>query len=422
VSGGAIPTGQPQATLVKIAPDGSSLLYSTGLDAYPAALAVTSGGTAVLAGYTSDTNLTTTAGVVQPRFDPSPRSVTHQIGGFVTRVNTADSASNSFLVAVPRNPLAFSYRIGDDVPQLPTLDIGSSSAPLPIQATFSQPWLIASADGATPTKLRFSLNSSAVQPGSFAGTLSVSSPALPYPPVTLPFTTTIAPRPTFSIVNIRPVSFQWETGLDLPPTQIFEVDSNQSSFSFIVSSNAPWLSGNVTPSSTRSGSELRIFAGPAPAGSYTGTLSISLNGVPNSTQTVSVQYTVLPAAELLLSTTQILFTNILGKRPPAAQTVQVSSSPSGAPVAVSGGGTVDLNCKFDLSAQMTPAVLTISINPAPTLAAGVYQCQINVRIGQSGSTNVQVFVFIAHDVPIEVNPLSVSYRFVRGGGLTTTRP
>ena len=419
LSGGTVSRPYNSSRLFKISPAGDAIEYLTGLDEPPSALAVTAEGAAVAVSSTYSSGLGT-PGAVQPDKPPkgAPNRYYVPTAALITRIDTSDAAGNNFFVELPRDVMLFEYRIGDVAqPKLPVINVTSAAGPLPIEAVFSEPWLSATVDGSTPTKVRLALNAGALTAGSLKGTLAIRSPGLPYGPVQLPVTAVIAERPAYTIVGVHPLAMSAQLGITQYATATFpvQVSPSGSNYSFNVTSTAAWLSGNVGYGS--SGYELRVFAGTSQMqpGTYKATLSVSMVGVENSPQIIDVTFLVSAAPNLTLSTTSMVFTHVAGRQTPPPQVLHIGTDSPGALINLHNGETyVDLNCKFELSSTTAPADMTISINPKATMGSGRYQCPIDIGLTSAGYTRVWVWVYISKDVPLEAVPAEISYSMVRG--------
>ena len=146
---------------------------------------------------------------------------------------------------------------------------------------------------------------------------------------------------------------------------------------------------SVTSTITQNQSYLTIIANPAglQAGSYTGTLSVTTNGVQ---ATLPVTLTIYGANTLTLSTYSLQFNGSTGGTSPPSQTVNITGNVPGIPFTVSvatatGGGW--------LSAAQTgtavPASLVITANPG-NLAPGTYTGTVTVTSDQSAPQVISV--------------------------------
>lgn len=194
-------------------------------------------------------------------------------------VGSAQGAAN--LTADPPS-LTLAPQSGATAPIDTTVTVGSSGAPLTfsVSATSAQGWLAVTQSGSTtPGSLRVRVqNYATLAPGTYQGTVSVTSAQAANSPLLIPVTLTV---PVAATPAISPLSlgFEWQPGSAVPPEQAITINSLGGPMSFTAvagtRSGGQWLAIDRTAGTAPATLQVSVNpAGLAP-GTYQGSVSIT---------------------------------------------------------------------------------------------------------------------------------------------------
>ncbi len=219
-------------------------------------------------------------------------------------------------IKVQPTSLSFSYTTPQGSPpldqQIVITDVNplSGSIPLTISYTISSPsglkWLTLTQGGnpipsggakTSPVGIYGHVDPTGLSPGTYNATVTIvpTGGATVNIPVTL--TVTASPNPTTMSVTPSALTFVWQQGTISPPTQYVQLSESGPQFSWAAQSDSPsWLS--VTPVAANSPATLTISVIPTAlaAGTYTGTVTITLPLLAGVSAKITVSLTVLPAS------------------------------------------------------------------------------------------------------------------------------
>jgi uncharacterized protein (TIGR03437 family) len=252
-------------------------------------------------------------------------------------------------------------------------------------------WLQAGpAAGTTPATLSMSVNPAGLAAGAYTGTITVTAPGASNSPQTitvrLTVTATIAATPSA-------LSFSQIAGGPAPSAQAVSVSSSGGalSFSASVSTNngSGWLS--VSPSAGATPGVLNVFVNGAglPAGTYTGSITITSAAAANTPQTVPVTLTVTPAVTVPTVTAVMNAASLVPTSVSPGQIISIFGSGIGpatpAQMKVNASGTVDgtlaeTRVLFDgTAAPMIYSSATLVSAIAPYAIAGKTSTRLQVE-------------------------------------------
>jgi len=289
------------------------------------------------------------------------------------------------------NNLIFAWQTGRAAPAAKTIAVSSTGNALGFNVatttTSGGNWLVAAPTSATtPANVSVTVNTTGLAPGQYTGAVTIQGTDNSTIPLSVPVQLTVSNGPLL-VVPDGPVSFSFSAGGALPPNQTVFVGSTGDNFNFTVSPltslGGSWL--RVAPSTAATGTSITVGVDTLglAEGTYTGILRFEGAGVANSPRMVPVTYTLSRTAELVVPTTPIAFTGLVGGSPPEAQTITVGSS--GVPLDVnvtvqtlSGGNWLTVTPTQDL----TPARLTVRANQQG-LEAGTYSGTITINSTQA---------------------------------------
>jgi hypothetical protein len=230
-----------------------------------------------------------------------------------------------------------------------------------------------------------------------------------------------APAPT---INVSPatLSFSYQSGGAVPPSQNIAVSSSGTAFNYTVSTSATWLA--ATPASGSTSSSVSVSVNPASlaAGTYTGTVSIASAGASNTPKTVAVTLNVTAAAlpTLAANPASLSFTYQIGSSTPAAQAFAVSSSGA----AVNFTTATSATWFSATPSGTTGSNVSVSINPAG-LAAGTYNGNVTITSASAANSpkvTVSLTVTAAPVTTLTLSPASLSFSYQTGGVVPAGQP
>ena len=162
-------------------------------------------------------------------------------------------------------------------------------------ATSNAPWLSASpAFGSTTSALQVSVVSSALNAGTYSGTITVVALGSVNTATSIPVTLTVTTPPPILVASPSTLNFV-AVGAQTVPSQAIAVANGSpiGSFSWTATTDSKWLS--ASPASGSAPENVSIIVNPEGLanGSYTGNVTITASGVANSPQTIPVMFQVL---------------------------------------------------------------------------------------------------------------------------------
>ena len=258
------------------------------------------------------------------------------------------------------------------------------------------PWLlIGSGATLTPQNLTLQFVPGNLAPGTYQGTVTITSPSLPNSTtLVVPVVMTVAPRVTVS-VSPTTVTFNQAQGGALPADQNITIASTPTGVATFAATltqgtGGDWLSVSPGTGAANGTVTLTVKAHTLTKGNYTQTLTITFQNtaVPPVTIPVSlnvtdpVVFSVSPAGPLV-------FTYQITGAAPAPQRLSVNAT--GGTVAFTAGTTSSGWLVLDSTSGSTNKDLAVSINPAG-LTPGTYNGSISVSAPGVISTPIAVAV------------------------------
>ncbi|MBK9169821.1 MAG: hypothetical protein IPM24_20505 [Bryobacterales bacterium] len=344
------------------------------------------------------------------------------------RLNVGDAA----LLTLSSSAISFGFQTGGSVPSPQTVTVGSTGVPLSFATEVTTQsggqWLSAATTGnTTPATLTVSVNTAGLQPGAYQGRVRVIAPGAANTPQDLNVAFTVSQN-ALLVLSPQTVVFTTQVGGTQPAPQTVAVTSTGNPLPFTVASttsnNGDWLligpTGGTTPRN------LNIIANPAglAVGVYTGTVTVSADGVPNSPQQVQVRLEVTSGASLEVAPATLSFTRISGGPAPPAQTLTVSSSSSALNYTVSaaastGGGWLSATPQ----SGSTTGQVQVTAGGAD-LAPGTYNG--TVTITSAGAANsprvIPVTLTVTPPQVISVTPNLLTFSAQAGGAAPAAQP
>ena len=419
VTGGAIPSSQTfQITAspnlsVTAATDGAAWIsVNPGSGNTPEVFTVSINPAGLTAGTYNSKISITSAGAAN-----SPLSVPVQL--LITNPPPPDN-----LVATPTS-LSFAYVIGSAAPASQTFQITASPDLSVTSATDGAAWVsVSPGSGTTPQVFTVSVNTTGLAAGTYKSEISITSTGAANSPLGVPVQLVITNPNTGTQFTISPGSleFNYQIGGTPAAGQTLSISGAGGAIPFnaVASVSTPsggsWL--RVSPSSgtapaTGAGTatvQVTIDATGLAPGSYSGAVVIS--GAPQGAQQVGVTLNVTAPVgsgsgnTLVLSSTQLKFSYIVGGGPPPSQVLTIGSK-NPLPFLVSldsaasgcwqfaGSGCLDIS--FDKSFGTTPGsngavVVNVWVNPVNITLPGVYTGNLNISSAGQPTQVVNVTV------------------------------
>lgn len=217
----------------------------------------------------------------------------NQIISFADVVITSPNTNSASLGLSPSS-VSYSVNLGAPNPTPQTVQLTAAGGVLPWTAVVSAPWLSASpASGISPASIQVSVNSSSLGPGTFNGTVIVTSLGAINSPQVINANITVIPPPPSIALSASGLNFQAYVGQPAPPTQTLSVaNGGVGSFSYNVSTDSAWLTAGPS-GSTPGNVSVNVNATGLATGKYTGNVIITASGIGNSPMSVPVSLQVL---------------------------------------------------------------------------------------------------------------------------------
>jgi uncharacterized protein (TIGR03437 family) len=310
------------------------------------------------------------------------------------------------------NPAAvnFAYQVGTTAPPSQTIMVSSSGSPVTITVTSSissgsVQWLTVTPSGqsTTPTTLTISVQPTGLAAGvTYSGNIQIQTfGATSNPTINIPVTLLVSNSPVI-YVSPNTLSFNVQSG-STPPSQNLALSSSGAALNFTVAANVTtpagvnWLQAQAQGGTTPSNITISVVNTQSlPAGTYSGTVTISSPGAGNTTLSIPVSLTVTGGGggSLQLSVTSLSFAYATGQAQPPSQSVTITAT-GGAQIAFTAAASTTASPTWlsitptsgTTGSGVAPASITANVN-ATGLAPGTYTGTITVTA--AGSTTPQL--------------------------------
>jgi len=198
--------------------------------------------------------------------------------------------------------LSFTQTAGGPAPAAQSISVNSSGVPLTFSAlttvSTTANWLsVSPTSGATPGTVSVSVNAGTLQPGTYTGTVNITSTGAGNSPQSVTVNLTVG-QPQNLALTPATLTFSSQVGSPAPATQVIAVSASAGSLPFTTAATGTsggntWLS--VSPTSgtaTQTATNLTVSVNPQglAAGTYTGSVVVTGQGASNGPQTVNVTY------------------------------------------------------------------------------------------------------------------------------------
>lgn len=276
-------------------------------------------------------------------------------------VNLTVTGSN---LSVSPAMLTFTYQPGQVIPPAQTLSLSPiTGGPIPLSGvTANVTWLKVSQVTSAPATVQVTLSPGLLAPGSYAGEVYFTGTGSPTPSLAVAVALTVNPLPLLTATPAS-LAFSYAIGGTAPAPQSLEVSTAGVALNFAV--NGPsWLVFTPPAGSTgSSGASVLVTpntVGLGP-GTYNGAVSVAGYGVSNGPILIPATLTVTGPPPVTTTPATLSFAVPVGGPAPAAQTVDVATGSASVSFTATSSATWLV---VTLATGTTPAMLTVSINPA----------------------------------------------------------
>jgi uncharacterized protein (TIGR03437 family) len=266
-------------------------------------------------------------------------------------------------------------------------------------------WLsVAPNSGNTPNNLQVTINPTNLGPGTYTGSITVSSSATNVPAQTVPVTLVLAS--STATANPASVAFTQTLSGTQPAAQTVQISGAPAGTTIGVQTTMLNGSGWLTASVSGSVVTINANGSQLPQGAYQGVVTVFVPGAANSPLYIPVTLSVGPAPTISVTPTSVTFTYASGSTTlPAPQVVQVTST-----------GSVTFNATFTPNASIAnrgnfitvtpasgtaPATITLGVNSTilATLPQGTYAGTVTVSSPGIASQTVNVSLTVGAAPP-----------------------
>ncbi len=220
------------------------------------------------------------------------------------------TVSTSVNLASTPTGLNFSYQVGSAAPAAQNLAISAGGSSLSFSATTATVtgggWLSVSPSGAvTPGTIAVSVNPASLAPGTYNGSVIISSAGATNSPFSIPVTLVVTSAVNLSL-SPGSMVFAYQIGSTAPAAQNLAVSSGGTPLSFTTvvatASGGSWLAvspsgGGTTPATLA----VSIVTAGLAAGTYNGTITVAAPQAANTPQVLNVTLTVSAATAPVVS-------------------------------------------------------------------------------------------------------------------------
>jgi hypothetical protein len=266
-----------------------------------------------------------------------------------------------------------------------------------------------------------SVNPTGLSPGTYKGSITVSSLVAAGSPQTIPVTLTVAA----ANIQVNPGQLQFThiVGNASPTAQTVSVTSAEGSVPVGVSvaSGGNWLAATLSQSSTPASLFVLVNPTGLAVGNYSGSITISSTAASNSPLTLPVKLVVSLSPTVAVTPASLSFAAQAGGSAPPSQTLALGSSDTPFPFTVATTSTGNW-LSASASGSAMPSTLIVSVNAA-SLAAGTYNGSIAVTAtGASNSPlTIPVTLTVSPATLLTATPTSLSFAFQVGGATPTAK-
>jgi len=200
-------------------------------------------------------------------------------------------APNPSTIAISPGSLQFSYTVGGAAPASQSIQItNSGSGTLAWSATANASWIaLSSSSGTAPSTLTVSVSPNGLAPGSYSGTVQISSTGASNNPQSITVTFAVAQGTPVLSVSPSALTFSYSVGDPAPAGQTVTIaNSGAGTLPWTATDNDYWV--QLSPTSNTDAGTLTVTINPAnlAAGTYTSTVQINSPGAGGSPAPVTI--------------------------------------------------------------------------------------------------------------------------------------
>jgi uncharacterized protein (TIGR03437 family) len=202
-------------------------------------------------------------------------------------------------ISVSPSVLNYAYQSGGNLPQPQAVTVAASWAAAFTAAASGGTWLsVGPASGTTPASLSVSVDPTALSPGVYNGTITITVPGTS--PLSVAVTLTVTSPSTIS-VSPRVLNYAYQSGGNLPQPQAVTVSATSAVAFTASAAGSSWLS--VSPASGTTPASLSVSVNPAGLnpGTYEFRITVTGTNGTQSTATVDVSLTVTMPQPTIMS-------------------------------------------------------------------------------------------------------------------------
>jgi hypothetical protein len=351
-------------------------------------------------------------------------------GGTVVSVPVTVNVTDVNYLTVGQSSVAFDYAKSGPNPAPAVVTVTSSGGSIPVQASAATvgfgPWLHVSQSSAyTPAELTISVNPQGLDPGTYAGSVTVTSQGASNSPQTIEVKLTIGT--TAFTASPFGLVFSAQAGGTPPPAQMLVIRSNAATAGFTAktttTSGANWLmvAGQGTAPST-------LAAGVSVAGlgvgTYSGRIVITPTTAGVPTLEIPVVLNIGAGPVIQPAASQVAFQYKINGPAPATQKVVIGSNTNDGVIyyttTLTGDGGTWLTVSPDVG--VTKSELTVAVDPQG-LAAGLYYGLIGLHdtAGDAPSSFVPVTLQVSDTQILTMPSQSIVFNAQAGVGGSFTQ-
>ena len=390
-SGGNLPqalavtvTASSAVAFTAAASGGGWLSVSPASGTTPASLSVSVNPTGLSPGSYNGTITITAPGVSN-----SPQTVS------VSLVVSSIGSIGTATMSVNPSVLNYAYQSGGNLLPPQAVTVAATSAVAFTASAAGSSWLsVSPASGTTPFSLSVSVNPTALSPGVYSGTITITALGASNSPQTVSVSLVVSSIGAATInVNPSVLNYAYQSGGNLPQPQAVTVTASWAAAFTAVASGGTWLS--VGPASGTTPASLSVSVNPMALspGVYNGTITITVPGT--SPLSVAVTLTVTSPSTISVSPRVLNYAYQSGGDLPEPQAVTVSATSAVAFTASAAGSSW---LSVSPASGTTPASLSVSVNPAG-LNPGTYEFRITVADTDGTQSTATVDVSLTVTMP-----------------------
>jgi uncharacterized protein (TIGR03437 family) len=214
-------------------------------------------------------------------------------------VSLVVSSIGTATIDVNPSVLNYAYQSGGNLPQPQAVTVAASWAAAFTAAASGGTWLsVSPASGTTPASLSVSVDPTALSPGVYNGTITITVPGTS--PLSVAVTLTVTSPSTIS-VSPRVLNYAYQSGGNLPEPQAVTVSATSAVAFTASAAGSSWLS--VSPASGTTPASLSVSVNPAGLnpGTYQFKITVADTDGTQSTATVDVSLTVTMPQPTIMS-------------------------------------------------------------------------------------------------------------------------